>query len=131
MKFKYKRYGPQTLRPVVPINIFANDQQMIYEVLVDSGADISIFHSRIADILGIDLETGKISNLSGVTGKEESIYMHSLTVVVGGHFLKLDVGFLENIGGEGYGIVGQKGFFDKFIVKFDLAKGEIDLKLRK
>ncbi|MEK7088660.1 MAG: hypothetical protein AAB913_00845 [Patescibacteria group bacterium] len=29
-----------------------------------------------------------------------------------------------------YGLVGQKGFFDNFIVKFDLLKEEIDLKTR-
>ena len=27
----------------------------------------------------------------------------------------------------GHGILGQKGFFENFIVKFDLRKGEIEL----
>jgi len=29
-----------------------------------------------------------------------------------------------------YGVVGQNGFFDNFIVKFDLSKEEIELKNR-
>jgi len=29
-----------------------------------------------------------------------------------------------------YGIVGQKGFFENMVVKFDLLKEEIDLKPR-
>ena len=29
-----------------------------------------------------------------------------------------------------YGIVGQKGFFDIFVVKFDLLKEEIELRAR-
>lgn len=29
-----------------------------------------------------------------------------------------------------YGIVGQKGFFDLFIVRFDLLKEEVELKPR-
>lgn len=108
MKFKYKSYGPQTLRPVIPIKIFANDQTMTYEVLVDSGADICLFHTKVADILGINLKASKMSRVSGVTGKEELIYMNSLTVAISEHFLKLDVGFLDDIGGEGYGIVSKK-----------------------
>lgn len=31
---------------------------------------------------------------------------------------------------HGYGLLGQKGFFDIFIVKFDLIKKEIDIKPR-
>jgi len=31
----------------------------------------------------------------------------------------------------GYGVVGQNGFFDIFVVKFDLIKEEIELKERK
>ncbi len=104
---------------------------MTYEVLVDSGADICIFHTKVAEILGIKLSLSKVSRISGVTGKDEPIYMHHLTITVGNQFLKLDVGFLEDIGGEGYGIVGQKGFFEKFIVKFDLNKKEIELKPRR
>ena len=30
----------------------------------------------------------------------------------------------------GYGVVGQKGFFEIFVVKFDLLKEEIELKQR-
>ena len=31
----------------------------------------------------------------------------------------------------GYGVVGQRGFFDKFVVKFDFLKEEVELKERK
>ncbi len=30
----------------------------------------------------------------------------------------------------GHGILGQKGFFDTFVVKFDFLKEEIELKAR-
>jgi len=29
-----------------------------------------------------------------------------------------------------YGLVGQRGFFENFIVKFDLQKEEVELKIR-
>ena len=41
------------------------------------------------------------------------------------------VGFSYDIAKHGFGILGQKGFFDKFVVNFDLVKEEIELKLRK
>lgn len=128
MKFRYKNYGSQILRPVIPITIFANDQSLTYEVLVDSGADICLFHTTVAEILDIKLSSGKVSSISGVTGNEEPVYIHNLTIAAGDHFLKSAVGFLQNIGGEGYGIVGQKGFFEEFIIKFNLSKEEIELK---
>jgi len=32
------------------------------------------------------------------------------------------------VSGFNYGVVGQKGFFDIFTVKFDLSKGDVELK---
>lgn len=40
------------------------------------------------------------------------------------------VGFSYDIAKHGFGILGQRGFFDKFAVKFDLSKEEIELKAR-
>jgi len=130
MKFKYKKYAPGVLRPVIPIEILHKDVAVPYEVLVDSGADICIFDAQIAEILGIDLKNGKEQKVSGLTGISESYYLHPVTISVGGWEYKVEVGFLSNIGKFGYGVVGQKGFFDIFIVKFDLIKEEIELKQR-
>lgn len=43
---------------------------------------------------------------------------------------KTIVGFSHDIARRGFGILGQKGFFDIFVVKFDLIKREIELKER-
>jgi hypothetical protein len=40
------------------------------------------------------------------------------------------VGFSYEIAKFGFGILGQKGFFDIFVVKFDLSKEEIEIKPR-
>jgi hypothetical protein len=47
---------------------------------------------------------------------------------VGGWDYNIKAAFLRKIGPYGYGVVGQRGFFDNFIVKFDLLKEEIELK---
>lgn len=130
MKFRYKKYGPQILRPVIPIEITYGNVTVPYEVLVDSGADMCIFDAQIAEILKINLKSGKGQKVSGITGVAESYYIHPVTITVGGWKYKIEAGFLPEIGKFGYGVVGQKGFFDIFIVKFDLIKEEIELKQR-
>lgn len=130
MKFKYKKYSPEVLRPVIPIEIIYNARSVQYEVLVDSGADICIFDAQIADILEVKLKTGKKQAVSGITGTTEFYYIHPVTIKVGGWPYKIEAGFLRNIAPLGYGVVGQKGFFDIFIVEFDLSKEVIELKER-
>jgi len=131
MKFRYKKYGPDILRPVIPIEIIYNDKSVPYEVLIDSGADFCIFDAQIGEILGIPIEEGEKFEVAGITGEKEPIYFHSLEIKVGGWVYKIKAAFLRKIGPYGYGVVGQRGFFDKFIVKFDLLKEEIELKPRR
>lgn len=131
MKFRYKKYAPGVLRPVIPIEIIFGEKTVPYEVLVDSGSDNNIFDAQIAEILGVDLFSGKKSLVSGITGVAEPIYLHKLDLKVGGQlFEDVEVGFLKKISPFGYGVVGQKGFFDTFVVKFDLLKEEIEVKPR-
>ena len=37
-------------------------------------------------------------------------------------------GFSYDIASHGYGLLGQKGFFENFTVKFDYSKSDIELK---
>ncbi len=131
MKFRYKNYGKDILRPVIPIEIVYKERFIKYEALVDSGADFCIFDSQIGELLGIDIENGPSQEVAGITGTKEEYYIHPVTIKVGGWPYKVDVGFLPNIARLGYGVVGQKGFFDKFVVKFDLKKEEIELNEKK
>ena len=130
MKFRYKKYGPRVLRPVIPIEIIKNSVEVPYEVLVDSGADLCIFDAHIAEILGIDILKGERQQVSGLTGFPEFYYLHEILIKVGGLEYKTEAGFMS-MRSSAYGIVGQKGFFDIFVVKFDLLKEEIKLMERK
>lgn len=129
MKFKYKRYGPDTLRPVILIEVSFNSLSVPYEVLIDSGADLCIFDVDIADILGIDVVKGIRHEVSGLTGIPEYYYLHRITIIVDGVKYKTDVGFMK-LRNQTFGIVGQKGFFNKFTIKFDLQKEDIEIKER-
>jgi len=125
MKFRYKKYGPGVLRPVIPIEIIRKNISVPYEVLVDSGADGNIFDAQLCEILGLDLKSGRVEKVAGITGVEKTYYVHKLDLKVGGHLFKgVEIGFLEQIGQYGYGVVGQKGFFDLFRAKKFQLSGE-------
>lgn len=132
MKFRYKKYGPGILRPVIPIEIIYKDRSIDYEVLIDSGADSCIFDAQIAELLGVDILAGERRIVKGITGVKELYYECPVNIKVGGWPYKIEAGFLPGLArSSSYGIVGQKGFFDIFIVKFDLLKEEIELKPRR
>jgi len=131
MKFRYKKYAPGILRPVIPVEITHKNRSIPYEVLVDSGADFCILDAQIGELLGIDIESGTAMKVAGITGVAKAYYIHAVKMSVGGWVYSVKVGFLSDIAELGYGVVGQKGFFDIFIVKFDLLKEEVELKPRR
>ncbi|MEK7068368.1 MAG: aspartyl protease family protein [Patescibacteria group bacterium] len=132
MKFKYKKYG-STLRPVIEIRVRNKNISLRYEVLVDSGADLCLFDEEIGTTLGIDVQKGIPKEVFGIGGKASVYYLHRLEIEVGGWPHVIEAGFMPAVAGhqKPYGVVGQKGFFDLFVVQFDLLKEEVELKLRK
>ncbi len=132
MKFRYKNIGPGIIRPIIPIQIqYKGSAPINYEVLVDSGADLCIFDAEIGVLLGIDVRSGRRGHVKGITGKDEPYWLHDVKISVGGIEYAATVGFMYNPGSDWYGIVGQKGFFDKFTLKFDYAQKELEIKPRK
>lgn len=131
MNFRYARYG-SVVRPVVPIKLKNGDQEVGYHVLVDSGADLCLFDQAVAEAIGMDVLKGKPHEVFGVGGKASTFYLHKITIEVGGWDYEIEAGFMPNVALRTlpYGVVGQKGFFDIFVVKFDLLKEEVELKQR-
>ncbi len=140
MKFKYfkfplKRYSPLfgsvILKPIIPVRIAHREESIDYAVLIDSGADFCIFDGEIGEHLGLDVKSGRQERFGGIEDSQGAIaYLHEIILEIGGHEFSIIAGFSYDIAKHGFGILGQKGFFDKFVVKFDLPKEEIDLKLR-
>lgn len=134
MKFRYKKIGDDFERPIIPIEIINEkdrSQSVKYEVLVDSGADLNIFDAQIGEAIGIDIKSGVEQMVGGITsGPREPFYLHKVVIKLPGAYYTAMVGFKENMT-KSYGVVGQIGFFDIFIVKFDYIAKEITLKPRR
>jgi hypothetical protein len=131
MKFGYTKYGP-IVRPVISVKLKWGDKELGYTVLVDSGADMCLFDAEIGKLIGIDIERGKKREVFGVGGKASFYFLCPVQIEVGGWTYEIEAGFMPEVSGRvmPYGLVGQRGFFDNFIVKFDLLKEEIELKRR-
>jgi predicted aspartyl protease len=139
MKFRYVKYpapkeldffGKQILRPVIPIEIVYQDRSLQYETLIDSGADFCIFHAEVGKAIGIDVTAGQAASFGGIqkSRKQAKAYFHPVTLVVGGWKYDTVVSFSDDIAPSGSGVLGEKGFFDLFVVKFDFKKGIVELK---
>lgn len=138
MKFPYIKgkinppspfFGKILIRPIIPLKIKLKGNEINHLALVDSGADMCVFDMSLADYLDIDLSKAKKIDISGVTGVPLVGLIAEVKLEVGGHEFKTEVGFSDNISPNGFGFVGQKGFFEFFTVKFNFEKEEIELSL--
>ncbi len=130
MKFRYKKLGRGILRPIIPITLHYQIHTVRYEALVDSGADFCIFHAEIGSLLGLNIQKGKASRVGGITGVSQPYFIHPVTLEIGGNKYPIEAGFSKYIADLGHGVLGQNGFFELFVVKFDLLKEEVELKER-
>lgn len=124
-------FGRTILKPIIPIKIIIGGQEIKYAALIDSGADFCIFDGEIGEYLGLSVERGQKEIFGGIQERGGArAFIHAVTINIGGWNYKTTVGFSYDIAKHGFGILGQKGFFDIFVVKFDLVKEEIELKPR-
>lgn len=126
MKFPYLKFG-EFYKPVIPVIFIFKDKKLIYRALIDSGSDINIAHAAVGEYLGIDIERGKKHPISGIAGTATG-YLHKISIEIGGwQFDSVPVSFSKDIAPYSFGVFGQLGFFDKFVVKFDYQKKTVEL----
>jgi len=129
-------YGNAVLKPIVPVIAKKDETFVIYDALVDSGADFSIFHAEVGEALGLDVPSGDKRYFAGVEKSNGKVgaeaFLHKITISVQGfgvHEIKTLIAFSYDINDNGYGILGQKGFFEHFPVKFDYKKATFEIKV--
>ena len=134
MKFIYHQHNlPQPfkknkrlLRPIIPVSIRYKNRSFYFEALIDSGSDFNIFPKELGEKLGIKLQAKNKVQFSGINSAFNEGFSASANLNIGIFTINTEIVFSEAM--ESKGILGQYGFFDKFIVKFDLRKEEIEVK---
>jgi hypothetical protein len=124
--FKYVQAG-LWYRPIIRVALKFNKVEFNYLALIDSGADFNIFHADIAKILKIDLSKLKNPiNFSGIKGGGVG-HFTSIDLGIEGSFVNTPVIFSDDISDNGYGILGQQGFFNNYKIEFDYRLRKIEL----
>lgn len=137
MKFKYLKYSLKDplnknkflYRPIIPLSISNISHSVHFEALIDSGADFSIFPEEIAEKINISPKNKEKIYFSGIGDIVNEGFIAQVYLTVGKNTVKTKVIFSSAL--DASGVLGQYGFFDKFLVKFDLTGKEIDILPRK
>jgi len=127
-RFKYAKFGSY-YRPVIQITLRYNGKEFKYLALIDSGADLNIFHANFASILGIDINKLKVHSFEGIKKEASALgYLSVVEIGIDNTFFDTVVIFSNDISDNGYGILGQQGFFNHFKIEMDYKGKDIELK---
>lgn len=127
MKYRYAHalpnVNPATTRQVALLKTSLQHQgnEVQVRALIDSGADISVFNMGYADLLGIDPKECEAVTVGGVGGVPYDCYKTTIKVQPEGlAAITVPVLFIDSSGVDG--ILGQEGFFDQHVIRFDKAE---------
>lgn len=127
--FKYQK-AERYKRPLIPIALRFQNKKINTLALIDSGADFNVFHSDLAQLLDINLDSLKEIEFGGIKKDKEQCKGKLAVIKIGinNEFFDSPVIFSGDISDNGYGILGQNGFFDHFRVTLDYKTDNIYLK---
>lgn len=138
MKFKYRKIpnlahpaNKWVSRPYLQVRLSYENSHKDVLALVDSGADSCLFHSSVADELGIVLRDGWVKEFGGIAaGANVQAYMHTIQMQIQGFEEKVEfeAAFADSdaIGG----LLGGIGFFDNYKLTLEKYKGRFQVESR-
>lgn len=135
MKFKYKKTPDNSYPsgyislPILPVRLFNSGNHTDVRCLLDSGSDHSMFHSSVADVLGIDLAKGERRTYYGIANQAAVGFLHPIQLQIQGFSEAVDIkaAFTED---SDIPLIGQIGFFDYYQVIFERYRGRFEVKSR-
>jgi len=116
IEFAYTKYRDMMV-PMIPIKMKGQDRWFEFWAFVDSGATYSIFASKEAEGLGIEIKQGKRTMVVVGDGSYIPVYLFKIPVSIGEIELTAEIGFSERLG-VGFNLLGRKDIFDLFRVCF-------------
>jgi len=122
-RHRTKHFGSVAV-PLAHIELQSSDNSFLaFAVQIDSGAVVSLLRRSVADLLGIDLESGRQVGLSSVGGAQTKAYVHELVtrfspdMVLTIPYAIADTERVPNL-------LGRLGVFDELQVDFDASVRE-------
>ncbi len=120
LEFPYAYYKGVYV-PAIPIQLHHNDEWFGFWAYLDSGATYSIFSTREALRMGLDLSSAQERLILVGDGTTISASFVKLPARIGDVELLIEIGFAEKLG-IGFNLLGRKDVFEEFQVCFSDAK---------
>jgi len=125
IEFNYTKYRDMMV-PMIPIKLKGRKQWFEFWGFVDSGATYSIFASKEAEGMGIEIRQGKRTMVVVGDGSYIPVYLFNIPVRISDIELTAEIGFSDRLG-VGFNLIGRRVFFEVFRVCFSDRNGKITL----
>lgn len=125
VEFRYTKYRDMMV-PMIPVRLKGLDRWFEFWAFVDSGATYSIFASREAEGLGIEMRQGEKRMVVVGDGSYIPVYLFKIPVNIVDTEFTAEIGFSDRLG-VGFNLLGRKAFFEVFRVCFSDSEGRITL----
>lgn len=96
---------------------------VIIDLIVDSGADITLVDTLVAQELGLEPPTSDELYAIGGIGSEVGVYYRQVEVTIGEHTFPCRIGIIPSSGTTR--ILGQADIFDQFAIEFRRFEGKV------
>ena len=116
IEFKYALHKRRDI-PLIPVGLRTRGKWMEVWAYVDSGSFYSIFDEKVAEVLDINLETGKRVLAVVGDGSFIPIYLHKVGIRIGEDEFGMNIGFSPKLG-VGFNLLGMD-IFNRYRVVFD------------
>jgi hypothetical protein len=134
MQFDYKKVSipenpnaPWFPLPLIKVRLSYKDKIIQLDALIDSGADVSLFHASATKALDINLKSGIKQEYFGVSGHKIEAYFYTAKFQIVGapDPMDLAIGFTESEGVSA--LLGQADFFQAHKISFERYKEQLEI----
>jgi len=117
-EFPYLKDASGHYAPIVYLQVWAKNRWLYLQAYVDSGASWTIFHTDVAQLLGINLSRLTRRYMALGNGSILPVFFHRARVRFGGVEFSAPVAFSDALK-VGFNLLGRAGFFDRFAMCFN------------
>lgn len=124
VRLYYRHPGPgETVLPIFPVyvsNVNDAEKRTQTDVLIDSGATVSVFNAIHGEQIGIDIKSGEEHRPKGISGSLRG-WIHEVDLsMVAKTSIKARLPVIFSYEFEfPYGLLGRAGFFSRYKILFD------------
>lgn len=121
IEFEYRRFPTEYLgssrRPIAFVRMVSQSASVMIELIIDSGADISLVDSAVAEALELEPPTPEeLYTIEGV-GAGTPVYYRQLQMTIGEYTFPCRIGIVP-YSSNMIRIMGQANVFDQFAIEF-------------